>query len=42
MLNPRERINSLRNFFPGKQNGVEQMMRICILVGLAEEKGDGK
>lgn len=38
MLTPRERTNSLRNFFPGEQNRVKQMMQICILVGQADKK----
>lgn len=40
MLTPRERTNSLRNCFPGEQNGVRQMMQICILMEQGTRQGD--
>ena len=38
MLTPRERKSSLRNFFPGEQSRVKQMMQICIRVGQMDKK----
>lgn len=40
MLTPRERTDSLRNCFPGEQDGAKQMMQICILVEQGTRKGD--
>lgn len=37
MLTPREQI-SLRNFFPGEQNRVKQIMQICILMEPRDKK----
>lgn len=38
ILSPRERTSSLRNFFPGEQNGARQTMQISSVVGHADKE----